>query len=160
VTTPSRKERFQVGRAETDRRLRIQLGILAAVFVVVTALAVERVIRGGLDPFWPLAGFAAGLVIGSVLGRSKTLDWDAADQEVVKSMSVFGIIVTILYLAFMVLARERLLTDIVGSVVTAGVTALAMTGGVMLGRTLVTFRTIRRVLTNAGRFDDAQQPNE
>jgi hypothetical protein len=151
---PHRRERWQVGRKETDRRLRLQIGVFSAVFTVVTALVLIRIVRDGIDPLWPLVGFAAGLLIGVVLTRSKSLGWDAADQEVVTSMSVLGIGVTVAYLAFAVFLRDRLIDDVVHDVRTAGVVGLAITGGVMLGRTLVTVRTIRRLLTSAGRFDE------
>jgi hypothetical protein len=148
--TPGRKERFQIGRAETDRRVRLQIGIFSVVFAVVTALALFRMIRDGIDPFWLLAGFAVGLLIGTLLARSRPLEWDVVCLEVVRSMSVFGIIVTVAYLAFSVLLRDRLIAE----VNTASVVALAITGGVMLGRTLVMVRAIRRLLTSAGQFDE------
>lgn len=154
---PSRKERWQVGRAATDRRLRLQLGIFSAVFVVVTALSVIRVARDGIDPLWPLAGFAGGLVIGILLARGRSLRWDAADHEVISSMSVLGIVVTVAYLAFL-LVKDRLIAGAVSDVDAASVAGLAMTAGVMLGRTLVTVRAIRRVLTSAGQFDERQSP--
>ncbi len=153
MATPTRKERWQVGRAATDRRLRLQLGIFSAVFVVVTALSLFRVVRHGVDPFWPLAGFAGGLVIGILLARSWSLRWDAADHEVVSSMSVLGIVVTVAYLAFL-LVKDRLLAGAVDDLDTASVAGLAMTAGVMLGRTLVTVRAIRRVLMSSGQFDE------
>jgi hypothetical protein len=160
VTSPSRKERLQIGRAETDRRLKLQLAIFSAVFAVVTALVLIRIVRDGIDPFWPLAGFAVGLLIGVILARSRSLGWDTADHEVVSSMSAFGIIVTVAYLAFTVLLRDRLLTDVVSDVDTASVAGLAITAGVMLGRTLVTLRTIRRMLTSAGEFDHHQHSRD
>ncbi|MDQ3410791.1 MAG: hypothetical protein M3509_01600 [Chloroflexota bacterium] len=39
---------------------------------------------------------------------------------------------------------------------TVAVTGLAVTGGVMLGRLLVTVRDIRRILTNAGVLDHSR----
>ena len=154
MSSPSRRERRQVGREETDGRLRLQLGAFSAVFAVVTALVLARIVRDGIDPLWPLVGFAAGLLIGALLARSKSLGWDAADQEVVTAMSVLGIIVTVAYLVFTVFLRDRLIDDVVHDVRAASVVGLAITGGVMLGRTLVTVRTIRRLLTGAGRFDE------
>ena len=150
MATPTRKERWQIGRAVTDRRLRLQLGIFSAVFVVVTALSLIRVVRDGIDPFWPLAG---GLVIGILLARSRSIRWDAAEDEVVSSMSVLGIVVTVAYLALL-LVKDRLIAGAVDDLDTAIVAGLTMTAGVMLGRTLVTVRAIRRVLTSSGQFDE------
>ena len=142
-----------------ERRLRLQIGIYAAAFAVVTVLAVTRIVGDGMDPLWPLVGFAVGLVIGASMSRGRPLRWDAAGQQVVSSLSIFGIAVTVLYLAFRVL-RDRVAggVGVMDNVTVASVTGLTITAGVMLGRVLVTTRGIRRVLTDAGRIDERQGP--
>ena len=152
MTTPRRREGWQVARAETARRLRLQLGLCCAVFTVVTVLVVIRVGSDGFDVFWPLVGVALGLLLGVILGRSKPLRWDAAAHQVVSTMSLVGLTVTVAYLALR-LVGERLLGRRVDDVELASVVGLAVTGGVMLGRTLVMLRSIRRVLASAGRLD-------
>lgn len=149
MAAPSRRQRWQTGREATDRRLRLQLAIFSLVFAVVLVLVVVRVISDGIDPFWPLLGFAAGLLIGVILARSKTLGWDASENAVVSAMSVIGIVVTIAYLILMVM-RDDILDNLVDDAATVSVTGLAVTGGVMLGRTIFTVRTIRRQLLKAG----------
>lgn len=149
MAASSRRRRWQTGRAATDRRLRLQIAIFSLVFLVVTVLVVVRTISDGIDPFWPLLGFAVGLLIGVTLARSKTLSWDASDNAVVSAMSVIGIVVTIAYLILMVM-RDDILVNLVDDAATVSVAGLAVTGGVMLGRTIFTLRAIRRQLTEAG----------
>lgn len=149
MAASSRRRRWQTGRAATDRRLRLQIAIFSLVFLVVTVLVVVRTISDGIDPLWPLLGFAVGLLIGVTLARSKTLSWDASDNAVVSAMSVIGIVVTIAYLILMVM-RDDILVNLVDDAATVSVAGLAVTGGVMLGRTIFTLRAIRRQLTEAG----------
>jgi hypothetical protein len=73
-------------------------------------------------------------------------------------MSVFGMVVTLAYLAFRVLLRDRLIAEVGPQVDAASIAALAVTGGVMLGRMLVMVRPILWLLTSAGRFDAEQNP--
>jgi peptidoglycan/LPS O-acetylase OafA/YrhL len=149
MAASSRRQRWQAGREATDRRLRLQIVIFSLVFAVVTVLVVVRVVSDGIDPFWPLLGFAAGLLIGVILARSKRLSWNASEHEVVGTMSVIGIVVTIAYLVLMVM-RDDILDNWVSDTTTISVAGLAVTGGVMLGRTIFTLRTIRRQLMEAG----------
>ena len=149
MAAPSHRQRWQAGREATDRRLRVQIVIFSFVFAVVTVLVVVRVVSDRIDPFWPLLGFAAGLLIGVILARSKRLRWDDSDHEVVSTMSVIGIVVTIVYLILMVM-RDDILDNWVSDTVTVSVAGLAITGGVMLGRTIFTLRTIRRQMMEAG----------
>jgi peptidoglycan/LPS O-acetylase OafA/YrhL len=149
MAASSRRQRWRTGREATDRRLRWQIGIFSLVFAVVTVLVVVRVVSDGIDPFWPLLGFAAGLLIGVILARSRRLGWNASEHEVVSTMSVIGVVVTIAYLVLMVM-RDDILDPLVGDTVTVSVAGLAITGGVMLGRTIFTLRTIRRQLMQAG----------
>ncbi len=98
---------MQAGRDATGRRLRVQMGIFTAVFVVITALAVVRVEQDGIAPRWPLAGFAVGLIIGVILGRSKALGWNAAAHQVVSSLTIGGVVVTVAYLVFLSVAGPQ-----------------------------------------------------
>ncbi|MCC6792968.1 MAG: hypothetical protein IT336_14870, partial [Thermomicrobiales bacterium] len=74
-----------------DKRLRLQLGIFAIIYLIMTVLVSERLIRGDVDPLWAPAGFVAGLALGFVLSRTKVLGWDEAEGTVVGRSDALGI---------------------------------------------------------------------
>lgn len=152
----NRNDRWQAGRQATGRRLRVQIALFAVVFVAVTTLAAVRIVGDGLDPLWPLVGFAVGLIIGAVIVRSRSLEWDAPAHQVVSKLTVGGVVVTIAYLILLVL-RDRIVGTVVSDAATGSVVGLTVTGGVMLGRVLVTARDIRRMLTTAGVLGDPSE---
>ncbi len=143
------QQRWAAGRALVDRRLRLQLRIFLAVFVVMVILVVARVFQDDVNPLWGIADFAAGIALGFFLARTKVLAWQPSEGMVVGTMDALGVIILVTYLAFLVF-RSRLLGSRVHDAETVGVIGLAMTGGAMLGRVYFTMRGIRRILVAAG----------
>ncbi len=143
------KQRWVAGRALVDRRLRLQLRIFLAVFVVMVILVVARIFQDDVNPLWELAGFAAGLALGFFVARTNVLAWQPSEGMVAGTMDALGVIILVTYLTFLVF-RSRLLGSRVHDAETVGVIGLAMTGGAMLGRVYFTMRGIRRILFVAG----------
>lgn len=82
------------------RSLRIQVRIFLVIFLITTAIMIERIIVNHVNSLWALLGFGVGIGLGAVLARSKPLMWDHSKQQVVSSNNLLGLIVILLYLVF------------------------------------------------------------
>jgi hypothetical protein len=132
-----------------DRRLRLQMRIFLVIYLVVTVLVIERLIRGDVNPLWAPAGFALGLVLGLALSRTKVLGWDDSAHAVAGTSDALGIAILVAYVILMVF-RSRIISAGIDDADTVGVIGLAMTAGAMLGRVYFTRRGILRILADAG----------
>ena len=132
-----------------DKRLRLQLRIFLLIYLVMTVLVVERLIRGDVNPLWAPAGFAVGLILGFALSRTKVLGWDDSAHAVAGTSDALGIAILIAYVILMVF-RSRIISAGVDDADAVGIIGLSMTAGAMFGRVYFTMRGVRRVLTAAG----------
>lgn len=130
------------------RSLRVQVRIFLVIFTITLILTFERVVTGHVNALWAVAGFAAGLVIGVILARSKPLAWDATSQQVVASNTVIATVLLVLYLIF-VIVKGDILDAWFHNARIVGVTGMAITCGIMWGRLRATFHGIRGVLGTA-----------
>lgn len=140
-------------RTHVDRRLRNQLRIFLVILAIMVVLDVVRIIRGGVNPFWAIGAFIAGLALGYVLSRTKVLGWDASEHAVTTSTTIAGVIILILYVVF-ILFKNKLVSAVIHDPSVVGVVGLSMTAGAMFGNISFTLRGIVRVLRLAATGTD------
>jgi hypothetical protein len=132
-----------------QKKIRIQLLIFAVIFLIITILEIDRIIRQDLAVIPILVGFLVGLGIGIGLARTKVLGWDPEDGQVVGAMDLVGGLILVLYIVF-VLIRDNLIERWISDPAMVGTIGLAVTGGVMVSRVVFTRKGIRTTLEAAG----------
>lgn len=140
-----RQERRAAYRTYVDSRLRNQLRLFFVILVVMVVLDTVRMVRGGVNPLWALAGFLVGLVLGIVLSRTKALGWDASEHMVAGTTDAIGAAILALYIIF-IMFKTKLVGEVIDDPNTVGVVGLSLTAGAMFGRIHFTLRGIGRVL--------------
>jgi hypothetical protein len=91
-----------------------------------------------------IVGIFIGLFIGIVTARMRHLSWDKDAKKIVSRLDVVGIIILVLYIAFVII-RSRLIGYFV-AVPMVGAVGFAITGGVMIGRVIGTRNAIIEIL--------------
>ena len=136
-------------RAAVSRKVWLRSAAFAVIFLLMTARVVVAVSQGGVTMGWVIGGFGVGLMIGVLLARTLPLSLNADHEVVVSRLTLLGAVVLAAHLIISLFGRDDLLTALIQDDHTASVTALAITGGVMLGRLLVQVRQIRRLLVDS-----------
>ena len=142
-------DRRDAAKRLVDSKLRTQVRIFLVVFVIAVIVTVERVVTRGVNPLWAVAGLAAGIAIGIVLVRTRPMEWDEGDRQVVMSTTAIGVVMLVLYIVFAIV-KSDLLSRWIDDTGVVEVISMAITGGVMFGRIGATFRSARGVLATAG----------
>jgi hypothetical protein len=89
-------------------------------------------------------GILIGLGIGIISARMRHLSWDKDAKKIVSRLDVVGVIILVLYMAF-VIVRSRLIGIFVAAPV-VGAVGFSITAGVMLGRVIGTRNAIIEIL--------------
>ena len=137
-------------RQQVDSRLVRQLGVFMIIFTIMVALVAIHTVTEDLAVLPILAGFLAGCLVGTLLVRTKVLSWDASEQRVVGTMDAVGAIILVVYLLVFVLNKGAIASHWISNPQELAAIGLALTAGVMLGRTVFTIRAIRDILGKAG----------
>jgi len=91
-----------------------------------------------------VAGIFVGLFIGIITARMRHLSWDKDAKQIVSGLDVVGVIILVLYMAF-VLVRGRLIGYFVAAPM-VGAVGFSITAGVMIGRVAGTRNAIMEIL--------------
>lgn len=130
------------------RSLHVQLRIFLIIFLVTIVITIERIIANEVNPLWALLGLVIGIVIGLLLARTRPLRWDQTKQQVVATSNLLGLIAIVIYLVFIV-EKSDIVSAWIDDAHIVGVVGMAITSGVMYGRTRAMFQGIRGVLRSA-----------
>lgn len=129
-------------------RILLQLAIIAmaafvlAGFIVYDALTVDLV-------FWPIVIAAiVGLLVGYAVGRMFLLTWHQDTNKVIMRMDRLSLLLIALYVAFRIVSSRFLGDYFDGMELT--VLSFAALGGILIGRFLSMWRSIRRILREQG----------
>lgn len=136
--------------SRVDPKLMLQLRIFMSIFAIILVLEIYRFLTEDLALLPVLGGFVAGIVIGILLVRTKVLGWDASEQRVVGTMDALGAIILVVYLVIFVLNKGEIVSHWISNSQEVAAIGLAITAGVMLGRTVFTVRAIRNVVARSG----------
>lgn len=125
-------------------KLRNQLRIFFALFVVFIGIALWHVIADRVNPIWLLPGLALGAGLGWLVSGPVTFSWDATTSQVVRHSNWMATVILVLYIAFAI-TKSWLLEPWISDPAALGVVTSAITAGAMyvrIGRT-------RRGIVNA-----------
>ena len=129
---------------QVDRRLRFRLGLFLLIGIVILGIIVRDVLIGELMWWLAVLGAAAGIIVGTILGRFLTIRWHETKEQAVSEMDIAGGIGIALYIAFEV-SRNWLLGHFVSGVALSTL-SLAVLGGALVGRYFGMRISINRVL--------------
>jgi hypothetical protein len=146
VTNRRRKEL----RKLIHRKLLMRLRMFALVFCGMCAVVSYQVLAFHTSPLPPLAAAAVGFVVGLAVGRMSKVLWHEPSTQVIAKMDKLGGVVLAGYLV-LALSRRWVLGHWFGGHQLTAV-ALAFTGGVMLGRLLMTRHDVISVLRSQNRY--------
>jgi hypothetical protein len=91
-----------------------------------------------------VVGIFVGLFIGIISARMRHLSWDHDAKQIVSRLDVVGVIILVLYMAFVII-RSRLIGIFVAAPM-VGAVGFSITAGVMLGRVIGTRKAIIEIL--------------
>lgn len=121
-------------------RVRIYLGISV---LIIIAIAYRIIFEGG-GVFYPLIALALGLVIGVVVSRMYSIEWDTHSEKVVSRMDIYGAVFLVAYILFEITGEHFIRQWFSGPEVLTVILALA--GGAVLGRGVGMASNMIRVL--------------
>ena len=96
----ARKERREIIRAVSHKRLRTNLKILAIVYVILIITTIVHLCSTPLEWWQTILSLAIGLIVGLVSSRMLHISWDHEQEKVIGKMDIYGVVILILFIAF------------------------------------------------------------
>lgn len=91
-----------------------------------------------------MVGVIIGLFIGIFTARMRHVSWDHDAKQIVSRLDIVGVIILVLYLAFVII-RSKLIGIFVAAPM-VGAVGFSITAGVMFGRVIGTRNAIMEIL--------------
>jgi hypothetical protein len=132
-----------------DRRIVIQVAVLALVALVLLGFTVWQVARDTLGPGWAIGGLLAGGAVGIVASRTKRLQWDDRTGRVISRIDRMGAVLLVAFLVSIIIRSWVLGHWVEGAALSA--LGLSITAGTLAGQALATRRGVREILHSAAR---------
>ena len=95
-----RKERRELIRKASHQRLRRNLQILAAVYIVLFLVTVYHLIATPVIWWQALLCIVLGLAVGIISSRMMKIDWDHDQEKAVGRIDIYGAIILVLFILF------------------------------------------------------------
>ena len=127
-----------------DKKLIFRLRIYVLISLVMLGIVLYEIFIKILPLEFAVAGIFVGLFIGIITARMRHLSWDKDAKQIVSGLDVVGVIILVLYMAF-VLVRGRLIGYFVAAPM-VGAVGFSITAGVMIGRVAGTRNAIIEIL--------------
>jgi hypothetical protein len=138
----SRKNKH--ARQFVERKLIIRLRIFLALLVMLLGVIVYEISNDYMSPDKTLFAFSCGILMGVVFNRRKKIFWEEETSRVIARMDRIGIVLLIIYIAYVIFRHEWLAHLFYGHQLTA--LSFTLTAGTMTGRVLSMRTQIRQVL--------------
>lgn len=101
------KQRRAIVKHVSHRRLRLNLRILAVVYIILVIVTIVHLVRTPVSWWQAIICIALGLIVGIISSRMNKIAWDEDQEKVVGRFDIYGIVVLILFIAFE-LSRAKL----------------------------------------------------
>ena len=131
-------------KTHASRRLRLNLRILFAVYLVLLGVTLYQVIAAQAIFWQVILALAIGLVAGLISARMYKITWDRHEAEVVGRIDIYGIAVLVLFAIFELNRNVIAGTFVHGP--SLGSIGFVMITSALFGRILGTSKKILRVL--------------
>jgi len=140
----SRKNKH--ARQFVERKLIIRLRIFFALFILLLGVIVYEISSNYIPVSKAMLAFFSGILIGVVFTRRKRFFWEEETSRVIARMDRIGIVLLLVYIAYLIFRHIWLAHLFYGHQLTAF--SFALTAGTMTGRVLTMRTQIRQILKN------------
>jgi hypothetical protein len=127
-----------------DKKLKFRLRLYVLISIVMLLIILYDIFTISLPLELAGIGILLGVFIGIVSARMQHLSWDHGAKKIVSSLDLIGIIISVIYMAFVFLRSKLIGIFLVGPVV--GAVGFSITAGVMIGRIVGTRNAIIEIL--------------
>ena len=127
-----------------DKKLMFRLRLYVLISLVMLGIVLYEIFIKTLTLEFAIIGILIGLFIGVITARMRHLSWDHDAQKIVSRLDEVGIIILVLYIAF-VIVRSKLIGYFVAAPM-VGAVGFSITAGVMIGRVVGTRNAIMEIL--------------
>lgn len=127
-----------------DKKLRFRLRLYSIISLVMLGIVLYEILIKILPLEFAVVGIFIGLFLGIISARMYHLSWSKDAQKIVSRLDVIGIIILVIYIAF-VIVRSRLIAYFVAAPM-VGAVGFSITAGIMIGRVIGTRNAIIEIL--------------
>jgi hypothetical protein len=127
-----------------DKKLRFRLRLYSIISLVMLGIVLYEIFIKILPLEFAVVGIFIGLFLGVISARMYHLSWNHDAKKIVSRLDVVGVIILVVYIAF-VIVRSKLIGYFVAAPV-VGAVSFSITAGVMLGRVVGTRNAIIEIL--------------
>lgn len=126
------------------KKVLFQLFLFPLIALIMFGVVIVDAITHNLSLWWVVGGAVCGILAGLAMGRIFAVMWHEDTQKVIISIDKLSIVLIGAYIAFR-LASDHFLSEFLhGQTLT--VVTYSFLGGIMLGRMLSMYRSVRRIL--------------
>jgi uncharacterized protein (DUF697 family) len=128
-----------------DKKLRFRVRLYSLISLVMLGIVLYEILFIKILPLpFAILGIFIGLFLGIISARMFHLSWDKDAKKIVSRLDIVGILILVLYMAF-VFVRGRLIGYFVAAPM-VGAVGFAITAGMMIGRVIGTRNAIIEIL--------------
>lgn len=129
-------ERAEHIKNNASKKLRMNLRILAIVYLILFAVTVYSIINAHAIIWQVVLGLAIGIAAGLVSSRMYKISWDNDEAKVIGRIDIYGVIVLVLFITFEL--NRNNIANLFASKGSLGAIGLTMITGALFGRIIGT----------------------
>lgn len=127
-----------------DKKLRFRLRLYSIISLIMLGIVLYEIFINILPLAFATIGIFIGLFMGIISARMHHLSWNHDAKKIVSRLDIVGIIILVLYIAF-IIVRSKLIGIFVAAPM-VGAVGFSITAGVMIGRVVGTRNAIIEIL--------------
>lgn len=127
-----------------DKKLRFRVRLYSIISLVMLLIVLYEIFIKILPLEFAIVGIFIGLFLGVISARMYHLSWSHDAKKIVSRLDVVGIIILVIYIAF-VIVRSKLIGYFVAAPM-VGAVSFSITAGIMIGRVIGTRNAIIEIL--------------
>lgn len=141
---PKRHRTLQKHAHHIDKKLKFRLRLYSLISLVMLGIVLYEIFIKILPLEFAVVGIFIGLFLGVISARMYHLSWNHDAKKIVSRLDVVGVIILVVYIAF-VIVRSKLIGIFVAAPV-VGAVSFSITAGIMIGRVVGTRNAIIEIL--------------
>ena len=141
---PIKQRSLQKHAHHIDKKLKFRLRLYSLISLVMLGIVLYEIFIKIIPLPFALVGIFIGLFLGIISARMYHLSWNHDAKKIVSRLDVVGVIILVIYIAFVIL-RSKLIGYFVAAPM-VGAVGFAITAGIMIGRVIGTRNAIIEIL--------------
>ncbi len=139
-----RRIRHRMLEKHLDKKLKNRMRWYFVLSFLLLGVVGYEILFGMVTVGFALLGVVMGIFLGVGVARMFHLSWDHDAKKIVSRLDAFGIVILVLYIAFVIVRRQIIGYFFYASMV--GGMSMAISAGVMIGRVVGTRGKILKIL--------------